>query len=74
MPELKNKSCTGRFDKMPNSFASELHRHCFGCQRKAVRPGSSHHGFILSPVSLFVGDVCLGRVAPDAAVTDWSAS
>lgn len=70
----ENKKCTGYYVKPPTQFHSQLHQNCFGCQRKAVRPGSSHNGFILSPPSLFVDDVCLGRVAPDAVVTDWSAS
>lgn len=55
----KNKKCTGRFDPVP--FGSVLHHDCHGCQRKAVRTHSNHHGFYLSPVALFKDGKCEAR-------------
>lgn len=62
------RRCTGRFDRASTGWGVELHAHCFGCLRKAVRKTSSHHGFVVSPVTLWVDGVCLGRVRGPGSV------
>lgn len=54
-----NTKCTGRFVPVP--FGSVYHTECQGCLRKAVRTNSSHHGFYLSPVTLFKDDKCQAK-------------
>lgn len=55
------KKCTGMFQKKPEQFHSQLHDDCVGCQRKAVRDRSDHHGFFISPVALFKDGKCQAR-------------